>query len=418
MPSQTDRNGGDPQDAAVPNIAIVGGGPAGLVAAIALARRRIRATVFERDVHPERAPRFNPHRSYTIDITGHGLRALRHIEATSYFDDRMLPFDGIKYRGKLVQEWSEPGWTGSRGDILRALMAVITDRHRHDVDLEFEHSVDTIDVQTGDVSYTRPDGETETRRFDLIIGADGAGSIVRQAMQEQVDGFTVKHDSLPNYVTMIALDRVEGELDKRCLHALSIRHFYVAGAINGDDGPDTPRWFCAIGANHELDFASPDEARELFAKTCPQILELASDDAIAAFAERPCYHVGQTLTCSQLYGGRAVLLGDAGAPFPPIGQGLNAAMESAMVLDNLIGEDGTDLVATAARFNKAWKPEADAVSWISQQTLFENRLNTLRSLATMAAGRNVVDQAKSSELSYSQVRKNARRLGPVWTANR
>jgi 2-polyprenyl-6-methoxyphenol hydroxylase-like FAD-dependent oxidoreductase len=71
-------------------IAIVGGGPAGLVAAMALARRGIQTTVFEREVHPDTAPRFNPDRSYTIDITGHGLRALRHIDVTPYFDARML----------------------------------------------------------------------------------------------------------------------------------------------------------------------------------------------------------------------------------------------------------------------------------------------------------------------------------------
>ena len=37
-------------------IAIVGGGPAGLVAAIALAREGIETTVLERDAHPELAP--------------------------------------------------------------------------------------------------------------------------------------------------------------------------------------------------------------------------------------------------------------------------------------------------------------------------------------------------------------------------
>src|SRR5919199_1064035 len=109
MPTQTQSNGARAPDGPTPKIAIVGGGPAGLVAAIALARRGIRTTVFEREVHPERAPRFNPDRSYTIDITGHGLRALRHIDATSYFDARMLPFNGIKYKGRLVQEWAEPG---------------------------------------------------------------------------------------------------------------------------------------------------------------------------------------------------------------------------------------------------------------------------------------------------------------------
>jgi kynurenine 3-monooxygenase len=121
------------------------------------------------------------------------------------------------------------------------------------------------------------------------------------------------------------------------------------------------------------------------------------------------------LTYSQLHGGKAVLLGDAAAAFPPIGQGLNAAMESATVLDRLVGEDGTDLGATPARFNATWKPEADAISWISQQTLFENPLNTVRSLVTMALGHNVVGQAKSSELSYSEIRENAKRFGPLWT---
>lgn len=71
---------------ATADIAFVGGGPAALVAAIALARRGVRTTVFVRDAHPEVAPRFNPDRSYTIDISGHGLKALRHIDACAYFD--------------------------------------------------------------------------------------------------------------------------------------------------------------------------------------------------------------------------------------------------------------------------------------------------------------------------------------------
>src|ERR687883_832916 len=82
----------DMSDQTTGRIAIIGAGPAGLVAAIALARRGVPTTVFEREAHPELSPRFNPDRSYTIDITGHGLRALRHIDATTYFDDRLLPF--------------------------------------------------------------------------------------------------------------------------------------------------------------------------------------------------------------------------------------------------------------------------------------------------------------------------------------
>jgi 2-polyprenyl-6-methoxyphenol hydroxylase-like FAD-dependent oxidoreductase len=92
-----------------PGIAIVGGGPAGLV--LAMARRGVPTTVFERDAHPDVAPRFNPDRSYTIDISGHGLRALRHIDACSYFDARLIPFKGLKIPGGRTEEWTLPGWT-------------------------------------------------------------------------------------------------------------------------------------------------------------------------------------------------------------------------------------------------------------------------------------------------------------------
>ncbi len=399
---------------AVGEIAIVGGGPAGLVTAIALARRGVRTTVFERDVHPDMAPRFNPDRSYTIDITGHGLRALRYIDATSSFDAHMLPFKGIQYQGRVVQDWPEPGWTGSRGDIVRSLMAVIAERHEKDVEFEFDSRVSDVDIELGTVSYASSGGHATTRRFDLIVGADGAGSVVRQSMQRQVPGFTVTTSSIPNHVTMIALDRLDDQMDRRYLQALSIRHFYVAGAIPGDDGLGSQRWFCAIGTDHPLTLSSAEEARAFFRDTCPQILELAGDDSIAAFAERTCYHVGQSLTCSQLHGGRAALIGDAAAPFPPIGQGVNAAMESATVLDGFIGEAGTDLVGAAARYDAAWKPEADAVAWISQRFLFGNPANTLRSVVSGIFGLNLADLAKSSQTPYSEVRRTAERFGPLW----
>src|SRR6185436_6120622 len=106
--------------------------------AIALARRGMGTTLFERDVQPEIAPRFNPDRSYTIDISGHGLKALRHIDACSYFDDRMIRFKGLRIPGGRTEEWRLPGWTGSRGDILRALTALVEEKHKGCISVEYE----------------------------------------------------------------------------------------------------------------------------------------------------------------------------------------------------------------------------------------------------------------------------------------
>jgi 2-polyprenyl-6-methoxyphenol hydroxylase-like FAD-dependent oxidoreductase len=399
------------------DIAIVGGGPAALVLAIALARRGIRTTVFERDVHPEMAPRFNPDRSYTVDISGHGQRALHYIDASAYFDARLLPFKGIKVVGQETQELTEPGWTGSRGDIVRALMAAITEQYQDWVAFEFESQVTEVDVQAGVLTYIPKSGVAVTRPFDFIIGGDGAGSVVRNAMLEQIPGFTVETKSLPNYCTMIELDRVGAQMDPHYLHGLSNRPFCAAGAIKGEHGPGSERWFCAVGTRTKLAFASAEEVRQYFRQRCPRILELASEEAIAAFAQRTCYHIGRKLTCSQLYGGKVVLLGDAAGPFPPIGQGVNAAMESAMMLDLCIGEVGyspTALHEAARRYNAKWKPEVDAVSWISEKSLFENPFHTLRSIIAMKLGLHVAEQAKSADTPYSEVRRQAERRWPLW----
>src|SRR6476661_4259118 len=90
-------------------IAILGAGPAGLLLAIALARRGLSATVIERDVPPDVAPRFNPNRSYTIDISGHGLKALRYIDAVAEFDRRMFRFKGLKIPGRGTENGPCPG---------------------------------------------------------------------------------------------------------------------------------------------------------------------------------------------------------------------------------------------------------------------------------------------------------------------
>ena len=107
---------------------------------------------------------------------------------------------------------------------------------------------------------------------------------------------------------------------------------------------------------------------------------------------------------------------DAAAPFPPIGQGVNAAMESSMVLDLCIGETGASpggLLEAARLYDARWKPEAHAVSWISERSLFENPYHAVRALVASMLGISVFDRAKSVELPYSEVRRRAEGLWPL-----
>lgn len=396
-------------------IVIIGGGPAGLVSAIAFARRGIHTTVIERDPHPADTSQFNPDRSYPIDITGHGLKALRYIEATSVFNEYMFPFKGIKmFNGSMTEPWKEQGWTGSRGDILRTLMTVVERDHLDCIDYRFNTQVEDVNVETGEI-FIQQDGLISALQFDFLIGADGGGSLVRKKMEQQLSYLTTEYAEISNYSTMLELDQNTEHLDPHYLHVFGgLPIFLVVGAISGRKA-DSLRWFCSVGSDHELSLNEAENARTLLKQHAPDVLKMVSDDSLANFAMRKTYHIGRMLSCSQLYGGRAVLLGDAGAPFPPSGQGTNAAMESAIVLDQCIHRFELEhLQAASARYNKRWKPEADAVTWIARKVTYGKRKDMFRMLLTVPFGINLIRNAKKIALSYSDVRKQGKHWGFIW----
>ena len=206
------------------------------------------------------------------------------------------------------------------------------------------------------------------------------------------------------YCTMLELDRVSDEWETNYLYDLSDAQFFIfGGAISGGQGSDAVRWFCTVGTDAPLELSSTQAAQQFLNDSLPQISQLASEEQVAAFAKRSARHVGQTLTCSQLYGGKAVLLGDAAAALLPIGQGSNAAMESGMMFDLCVGEAGnapTQLLEAAKLYNTRWKPEVDAVLWISVKGLTEEHGGS-------DAGLNAMKQAKSEKIPYSEVRREA-----------
>jgi 2-polyprenyl-6-methoxyphenol hydroxylase-like FAD-dependent oxidoreductase len=117
-------------------IAIIGAGPAGLTCGLALARRGIDITIVERGANHLETATYNPNRSYTIDITGHGKKAADHVGVTKRFDQELIRFRGLKYalpiwtnlapNKTITEDYPGQGWTGSRGDICRVLQAELS----------------------------------------------------------------------------------------------------------------------------------------------------------------------------------------------------------------------------------------------------------------------------------------------------
>lgn len=402
------------------NIAIVGCGPAGVVSAICFAQRGASAVVFDAGDDPSLSATYNPDRSYAIDITGHGLNAIRHIDAVTDFDAAMIPFNGVKLPNERAHPWNEPGWIGSRGDIMRVLMKIARERHGDKIAFVFGAKVADADFETGSLRFEdgAPQATGDNVAYDLIVAADGAGSTLRAKAAERVADFSISSDAISYYSKMLALDCAADKLDKTYLHVLSLSYPMMAGAVNGPGGPADPLWFCQVPFAGERPFKDPSDATRFLRRKCPLLLELASEKAIASFAEAPFQNIGRSVCPSRCSAGKVVFIGDAAHAYPPIGQGANAAMEAAIALDRCVEEAGGSGVAAIpnaiALFDRAWRPEADAIAWIGRKMVFTNKAHLIRALITNAMNRNVHMEARRSDMPFSTVKRRAQRMWPIW----
>jgi 2-polyprenyl-6-methoxyphenol hydroxylase-like FAD-dependent oxidoreductase len=410
-------------------VGIIGAGPSGLTLALALSKREnVHVTVFEKAPDHRNIPSFNPLRSYTIDITGHGARAVKYLNMKDRFDKNLIKFKGIRIpivQASLEETYHGDAWTGSRGDIVKAIQEEIieTTSAHNNVKIHFETEAKVFDIDNGTISF---ENEKRKESYDLVIGCDGAGSAVRHQLTTSNKKFEVTSLDNENYSMMLPFDQNTSELDPSYLYVFGMPPFLaVAGAINGKKGPSDPLWFCQIGYSGSRKFNSREEAKSFLLKNYPSgskncLSHYASDRSIEMFSKQENISTGRAKICSSFSIGKVVLIGDAASPFPPVGQGVNAAMEMAIILDKCIGDelsksssDNKELVISEAvkNFSLQWKPEADAIRNISFRGLnlksfeppFYGKIKTLWSVILHKLfTRDPMTNAKREDMTYSQ----------------
>jgi hypothetical protein len=155
---------------------------------------------------------FNADRSYTIDISGHGLKALRHIDARSLLDERLIHFRGLKVPGGRTEEWRDQGWTGSRGDITRALMARVEEQLAGSVSFEFTCHAEAVDVRAGEVAYTHASGDKATRTFNLVGNEKGNRGQAVQTFRVELGSNAIEFDHRAVFGQRLRLHGEPGDL--------------------------------------------------------------------------------------------------------------------------------------------------------------------------------------------------------------
>lgn len=358
-------------------VAIIGGGLAGSLLAILLARRGLRPTVYERDAA------FTDHaegRSINLALAARGISALKRAGAYSSIAPLLLPMKGRMVHeptfGQRLhpygQQPHEVNYSVSRAELNLGLHALASERYG--VDYRFAHPCVGVDTDRGQVIVESPAGRLAPRAR-AIFAADGAGSAVRRGLAE---GGLVEPTVEPldhGYKELTVAPGADGDfaLSPDALHIWPRGGFMLIALPNRNKTFTATLFLPKQGDG--VSFASLARGsvsgffeRE-FPDAAPLIPELQTE-----FEAHPTGSLS-TIRCRPWsWGHRILLLGDAAHGIVPFhGQGANAAFEDCAEIDDLVEKLGTDWSLVFERFEARRMANADAIARMALENYREMR---------------------------------------------
>ncbi|MFR9805962.1 FAD-dependent oxidoreductase [Pseudonocardia sp. RS010] len=357
----------------VGRVAVVGAGPAGCLLAAFLGRRGVAVDLYERRPDP-RAGGAERGRSINLAISARGLDALGRVGLAEQVLAEALPM-----RGRALHPVSGgPGYQPYSADGTRAIHSISRARLNHalldraeatpGVALHFAHRLETVDPATGLLTFA---GRGE-RRAGVVVGADGAYSAVRRAVQF-AEGFDFAQEFLPHgykELTIPATAAGDFALDPGALHIWPRGSSMMIALPNTDRSFTCTLFWPREGPGGFAGLDTPERVTAYFAAHYPDAVPLLPD-LVDDFLHNP---VGSLLTvrCSPWVRGRVALLGDAAhAIVPFFGQGANCAFEDCVELDRCLDDAGGDLARALDLYQRRRKANTDAIAAMALENFVE-----------------------------------------------
>jgi kynurenine 3-monooxygenase len=274
-------------------VTIIGGGPVGVLLAILLARQDRKVRVFERRNDPRGATQERG-RSINLSLSARGLRALELAGLRARIEPHMVampgrllhePGGGARYL-RYSQYAHEVHYSISRALLNRLLIEAAA--ATPGVELQFGWRCTDADPATGGLRL-REEASGAGRDVDAaaIIGADGAGSAVRAAIERRALCQT-SEDPLEHDYKEIEIPALAGEpqLRRDALHVWP-RGGFMLIALPNTAGSFTATLF--LPRSGAVSFAALGDAASVeafFVREFPDVPPLVPDLA-AQFAAHP-----------------------------------------------------------------------------------------------------------------------------------
>ena len=364
---------------------LVGSGLAGGLLAAYLGRRGYEVFLYERRPDP-RAGNFVGGRSINLALSTRGIDALARVGLA----DQVLAH-AIPMRGRMIHDRNgalhfSPYDRDPRkciNSIGRAALntTVIEAAQKFpNVRVQFNQQCTRVDLEAGAAEFVDTATSQKTSvTHDAVIGVDGAFSAVRRSMKEQLSGFVESESYLDHGYKELTIppdEKGNWRMEKHALHIWPRKSFMMI-ALPNPDGSFTCTLFWEFKGPRSFETVRTDEeVARFFAEEFPDAVPLMSS-LLEDYRQNPTGSL-VTIRCAPwVYRDKVALLGDAAhAVVPFYGQGMNAAFEDCVVLDECLAAFPSDRARAFHEYFIRRKVNADALADLAVGNFIEMRDKT------------------------------------------
>ncbi|MEQ8478260.1 NAD(P)/FAD-dependent oxidoreductase [Fulvivirga sp.] len=360
----------------VKKIGIVGAGLVGSLMGIYLAKRGYTVNVFEG--RPDmRAANLAGGRSINLALSNRGWLPLKEVGLEATVEKMVIPMRGRMMHDQegllTFQPYGREGQainSISRGGLNEVL---INEAEKNGVKFYFGHKCVGTNFEES-ILFFEKDGKRGKYQADLIIGADGAFSVVRRLMQ-RTDRFNYSQHYIEHgYKELSIPAALNGgfQIEKNALHIWPRGKFMLIALPNQDASFTCTLFFPFEG---ETSFASLDTDEKIklfFETTFPDAVELMPS-LMKDYHRNPTSSL-VTVKSYPWVKNRTLIIGDASHAIVPFyGQGMNSGFEDCRVLNQMLDDYDDNWDKLLPAYQKLRKPDADAISNLALQNFIEMR---------------------------------------------
>ena len=362
---------------------LIGSGLAGGLLAAYLGRRGYEVDLYERRADP-REGNIVGGRSINLAISTRGIHALEKIGIAKEALQHAIPMRGRMIHDKSGELHFSPYDVDPKkciNSIGRAALnsTVIEAAQRYsNVRVHFNHKCTRIDIDSA-VAHLETANAAITAHGDAVIGVDGAFSAVRKSMQNAIAKFQYDESYLAHgYKELTIPPGPDGSwrMEKNARHIWPRKSFMMI-ALPNPDGSFTctlfwefegPRSFATTKTDDDVHQFFDEE----FSDAVPLMPNLLDD-----FRSNPMGSL-VTIRCAPwFYRDKTCLVGDAAhAVVPFYGQGMNAAFEDCVVLDECLEQFLENRERAFTEYFHRRKENADALADLAIGNFIEMRDKT------------------------------------------